>query len=402
MKEDSKIEPIWLLESQIDFLNHGSFGATPLAILNYQQSLRNRIEREPVRFFVRELETLLDDAREQLANFIVTDADDIAFIPNATVGVNTVLRSLVFEPGDEILITNHTYNACRNAVEFVTHRTDAKIVVASVPFPLDSSQQIVEAILDRVSSRTKLAVLDHITSPTALIFPLAILVAELSHRGIDTLIDGAHALGSIPLDLSSLGATYYTGNCHKWLCAPKGAAFLYVRKDKQASIRPLAISHGANSPRTDRSRFRLEFDWMGTNDPTAYLCVPEAIRFMRSLLPGGWLQLREQNRKLALEARRSICQTLQVNIPCPDEMLASMASIPLGKVLLSWELLQTKLLKQFNIEVPIVPWTEGTSLVRISAQLYNKIEQYKYLAEVLKKLYKSADSAKLLYLNQEM
>ena len=402
MKEDSKIEPIWLLESQIDFLNHGSFGATPLAILNYQQSLRNRIEREPVRFFVRELETLLDDAREQLANFIVTDADDIAFIPNATVGVNTVLRSLVFEPGDEILITNHTYNACRNAVEFVTHRTDAKIVVASVPFPLDSSQQIVEAILDRVSSRTKLAVLDHITSPTALIFPLAILVAELSHRGIDTLIDGAHALGSIPLDLRSLGATYYTGNCHKWLCAPKGAAFLYVRKDKQASIRPLAISHGANSPRTDRSRFRLEFDWMGTNDPTAYLCVPEAIRFMRSLLPGGWLQLREQNRKLALEARRSICQTLQVNIPCPDEMLASMASIPLGKVLLSWELLQTKLLKQFNIEVPIVPWTEGTSLVRISAQLYNKIEQYKYLAEVLKKLYKSADSAKLLYLNQEM
>lgn len=402
MKEDSKIEPIWLLESQIDFLNHGSFGATPLAILNYQQSLRNRIEREPVRFFVRELETLLDDAREQLANFIVTDADDIAFIPNATVGVNTVLRSLVFEPGDEILITNHTYNACRNAVEFVTHRTDAKIVVASVPFPLDSSQQIVEAILDRVSSRTKLAVLDHITSPTALIFPLAILVAELSHRGIDTLIDGAHALGSIPLDLRSLGATYYTGNCHKWLCAPKGAAFLYVRKDKQASIRPLAISHGANSPRTDRSRFRLEFDWMGTNDPTAYLCVPEAIRFMRSLLPGGWLQLREQNRKLALEARRIICQTLQVNIPCPDEMLASMASIPLGKVLLSWELLQTKLLKQFNIEVPIVPWTEGTSLVRISAQLYNKIEQYKYLAEVLKKLYKSADSAKLLYLNQEM
>jgi isopenicillin-N epimerase len=402
VKEDSKIEPIWLLESQIDFLNHGSFGATPLAILNYQQSLRNRIEREPVRFFVRELETLLDDAREQLANFIVTDADDIAFIPNATVGVNTVLRSLVFEPGDEILITNHTYNACRNAVEFVTHRTDAKIVVASVPFPLDSSQQIVEAILDRVSSRTKLAVLDHITSPTALIFPLAILVAELSHRGIDTLIDGAHALGSIPLDLRSLGATYYTGNCHKWLCAPKGAAFLYVRKDKQASIRPLAISHGANSPRTDRSRFRLEFDWMGTNDPTAYLCVPEAIRFMRSLLPGGWLQLREQNRKLALEARRIICQTLQVNIPCPDEMLASMASIPLGKVLLSWELLQTKLLKQFNIEVPIVPWTEGTSLVRISAQLYNKIEQYKYLAEVLKKLYKSADSAKLLYLNQEM
>ena len=344
------------------------------------------MEREPIRFLARELEGLLDEARSQLADFIGADADELAFIPNATVGVNTILRSLAFEPDDEILITDRTYNACRNAAEFIAHHTGAKIVVASVPFPLESSQQVVEAILEKVSLKTKLALLDHVTSPTALIFPIKTLVAELARRGIDTLVDGAHAPGFVALDLRSLGVTYYTGNCHKWLCAPKGAAFLYVRRDKQASIRPLAISHGANSPRTDRSCFRLEFDWTGTDDPTAYLCVPEAIRFMGSLLPGGWSSLRERNRKLALAARQILCETLKVAIPCPDEMLGSMASIPLGTVPLSWESLQSKLIKEFKIEVPIVPLSDGSCLVRISAQLYNRLDQYQYLAEVLKRL----------------
>ncbi|NJK48780.1 aminotransferase class V-fold PLP-dependent enzyme [Candidatus Gracilibacteria bacterium] len=380
------LKPIWLLDKDIHFLNHGSFGATPIAILNYQQSLRERIEQEPVHFLARELEGLLDEARSQLADFIKIDADDLAFLPNATAGVNTVLRSLNFEPDDEILITNHTYNACRNAVEFVAHRSKAKIVVASVPFPLDSPQQIVEAILEKVSPKTKLALLDHVTSPTALIFPIEALIRELTYRGVDTLVDGAHAPGFVPLDLHSLGATYYAANCHKWLCATKGAAFLYVRKDKQADIRPLTISHGANSPRSERSRFRLEFDWMGTVDPTPYLCVPETIRFMDSLLEGGWSALQACNRALALAARQILCETLGVAIPCPDEMIGSMASIPLGKVPLSWDVLQAKLLDEFKIEVPIVPWIDGSCFVRISAQLYNRLEQYQYLAEALKQI----------------
>jgi isopenicillin-N epimerase len=379
-------ESIWLLDDRIHFLNHGSFGATPRAILNYQQSLRERLESEPVRFLARELEGLLDIARSQLADFLGADADNLAFISNATIGVNTILRSLIFEPDDEILITNHTYNACRNAIQFVVHRTGVKIVVAYLPFPLTSPQQIVEAILDKVSPKTKLALLDHVTSPTALIFPIETLVTELTRRGIDTLVDGAHAPGFVPLNLRFLGAAYYTANCHKWLCAPKGAAFLYVRKDKQDSIRPLAISHGANSTRTNRSRFRLEFDWMGTDDPTAYLCVPEAIRLMGSLLPGGWPALRERNRKLALEARRILGETLEVTMPCPDEMVGSMASIPLGKIPLSWELFQAKLMEEFQIEVPIVPWVDESCLLRISAQFYNRLDQYQYLAEVLKSL----------------
>ncbi|MCU0534495.1 MAG: aminotransferase class V-fold PLP-dependent enzyme [Hydrococcus sp. Prado102] len=383
---NDKLKPIWLLDKNIHFLNHGSFGATPIVILNYQQLLRERIENEPVRFLARELEGLLDKARSQLADFLIIDADDLAFIPNATVGINTVLRSLNFEPDDEILITNHTYNACRNTAEFIAQRSQAKIIVASVPFPLDSPQQIIEAILKKVSSKTKLALLDHVTSPTALIFPIEALIRELTHRGVDTLVDGAHAPGFVSLDLRSLGATYYSANCHKWLCSPKGAAFLYVRKDKQANIRPLTISHGANSPRRERSRFRLEFDWMGTVDPTPYLCVPEAIRFMGSLLDGGWSALQMRNRELALAARHILGDTLGVAIPCPDETVGSMASIPLGKVSLSWDVLQAKLMDEFKIEVPIVPWIDGSCLVRISAQFYNRLEQYQYLAEALKQI----------------
>jgi isopenicillin-N epimerase len=377
-------EPIWLLENKIHFLNHGSFGATPIEVLSYQNYLREKLERQPVRFLARELEKLLNSAKEELASFIKADADDIAFIPNATVGVNTILRSLTFEPEDEILITNHIYNACRNAAEFVAQPAKAKIVVASIPFPLNSSQQIVEAVLEKVSSKTKLVLLDHVTSATALVFPIETLVAELNRQGIDTLIDGAQAPGNVAIALNSLGATYYTGNCHKWLCAPKGAAFLYVRKDKQAKIRPLAISHGANSPRTDSSRFRLEFDWTGTDDPTAYLSVPKAIQFMRSLLPGGWEALIASNRNLTLEARNILCQTLNIPLPCPDEAIGSMASIPLTNFPLTWDKLQAKLIDEFNIEVKVSPWNTNTCLLRISAQLYNSLDQYHYLAKIIK------------------
>jgi isopenicillin-N epimerase len=385
---------IWSLDSQVYFLNHGSFGATPIAVLEYQQALRERMEKQPVRFLARNLERMLDVVREKLANFLETDAEDLVFIPNATTGINTVLRSLTFASDDEILITNHTYNACRNAAQFVAERAGAKIVLASVPFPIESPQQAIDAVLEKVSPKTKLVLLDHVTSPTALIFPLESLIKQLSDRSIDTLIDGAHAPGFLSLDLRTLGATYYAGNCHKWLCAPKGAAFLYVRKDKQHGIRPLSISHGANSPRKERkrseagglSRFQLEFDWTGTDDPTPYLSIPEAIRVMGSLLPGGWSALRKRNREMALTARNLLCETLNLKIPCPDEMVGAMASISLDKIAFSWEVLQAKLIEEFAIEVPTVPWENDTCLLRISAQFYNRLDQYQYLADTLKKL----------------
>jgi len=381
----------WTLDPSVAFLNHGSFGACPKPVLEAQQRWRAQMERQPVQFFVRDLEPLLDTARVELARFLGVDPQDLAFVPNATSGVNAVLRSLAFEPGDELLTTNHAYNACRTSLEFVAERTGARVTVAEVPFPIDSPERVIEAVLERVTPRTRLALLDHVTSPTALVMPIERLVHTLSESGIDTLIDGAHAPGMVPLQVRDLGAIYYTGNCHKWLCAPKGAGFLYVRRDRQPSIRPTIISHGANSPRTDRSRFLQEFDWTGTIDPSAYLSIPDAIAFMGGLLPGGWTELMARNRALVLEARRTLCAALQVPLPCPDEMIGSLAAMPIPDgspepptSALYADPLQNALRARYGIEVPIVPWPRPPKrLVRISGQLYNTPAQYERLAEAL-------------------
>ncbi|MDJ0617611.1 MAG: aminotransferase class V-fold PLP-dependent enzyme [Calothrix sp. MO_192.B10] len=380
------IRKLWSLDPNVTFLNHGSFGACPKAVLSVQQQLRAKLEAEPVRFFTREWEPLIDDSRSQLAAFVGADGQDLVFVPNATTGVNAVLRSLHFSADDELLTTNHEYNACRNALDFIASRSGARVVVAKIPFPLESPQQVITAVLERISAKTKLVLLDHITSQTGLILPIQELIRELQVRGIDTLIDGAHAPGMIHLNLQEIGATYYTGNCHKWLCAPKGAAFLYVRRDKQSEIRPLTISHGANSPRTDKSPFQLEFDWMGADDPTAYICVAEAIKFMGSLLPGGWDELRQRNHELVLQGRKLLCDALKVLPPCPQDMIGSMAVIPMPE---SWEnrdfaSVRDELLDNFGIEVHMIPWQEQSRLLmRISAQIYNSIQEYEYLARAL-------------------
>jgi isopenicillin-N epimerase len=372
----------WSLDPAITFLNHGSFGACPLPVLEVQQQLRQRLERQPLQFFGRDFEALLDQARNGLAEFVGADSLDLVFVPNATTGVNAVLRSLIFTPDDELLTTNQEYNACRNALHFVAERSGATIVVADVPYPIASPQQVIDSVLNAVTSKTRLVLLDHVTSQTGLVLPIAELIGALRDRGIDTLIDGAHAPGMVPLNLKTLGATYYTGNCHKWVSAPKGAAFLYVQRDKQSEIRPLTISHGANSPRRDRSRFQLEFDWMGTDDPTAYLCVPEAIQFMGSLLPGGWMELMANNRAKAIAARNVLCTMLDVPPPCPETMLGSLATVPLPDG--SYIELQDALLEKYQIEVPIVPFPAPSHrLVRISAQIYNTLEQYEYLGQAL-------------------
>ncbi|MEL7034132.1 MAG: aminotransferase class V-fold PLP-dependent enzyme [Cyanobacteria bacterium J06592_8] len=374
----------WLLDSNVTFLNHGSFGACPRTILEKQAKLREQLERQPVHFFVREWESLLDQARQQLAEFVGADAEELAFVPNATTGVNSVLRSLVFSSTDELLTTNHEYNACRNALNFVAERWGAKVVVADIPFPLNSPDEILTPILEKITPRTQLVLIDHVSSQTGLIFPLKTLIQELNSRGIDSLVDGAHVPGMLPIKLSEIGATYYTGNCHKWLCAPKGAAFLYVCSDKQPEIHPVTISHGANSPRTDRSRFQLEFDWMGTHDPTAYFCIPEAIKFMGSLLPGGWSELIQQNHQKVISARKLLSDKLEVSLTCPDEMVGSMATLILPERVQSIPQLQEQLWNQFQIEVPIIPWeNQPQKLMRISAQIYNTLSEYDKLAQAL-------------------
>jgi len=371
----------WVLDPSVRYLNHGSFGACPSAVLELQSALRLEMEREPVDFLVAKLPARIDAARQALAGFVGADPQDLAFVANATAGVNAVLRSLRLEPGDELLVTNHTYAACRKTVDFVAALTGARAVVAALPFPCAHEDEIVAAVLKCVSRRTRLALLDHVTSPTALILPVSRLVRDLDALGVDTLIDGAHAPGMVPLALSALGAAYYTGNAHKWLCAPKGAAFLHVRRDRQAHLHPTVISHGYPNG------FRAEFDWTGTGDPTPWLCIPEAIRFLGGLLPGGWPQVMHANRDLAIRARALLLEACAIEAPCPEIMLGSMASIPLPtpapgspaqrldyKGLHDW-------FRERGIETWVYP--HPVALLRVSAQLYNRPEEFANLATLL-------------------
>ncbi|HEX2193377.1 MAG TPA: aminotransferase class V-fold PLP-dependent enzyme [Candidatus Limnocylindria bacterium] len=387
----------WMLDPAVDFLNHGSFGATPLPVLEDQQRWRERMEKEPVRFFARDHEPALDAARHRLAAFVGADADDLAFVANATSACNAVLRSVRFDAGDELLTTDHAYNAVRNAMDYVAERDGARVVVVAIPFPGAGSAEVVERVLAAVTARTRLAVLDHVTSSTALVLPIAELVTQLAARGVNTLVDGAHAPGMVELALDPLGAAYYAGNLHKWVCAPKGAGFLWVRRDRQHAVRPLTISHGADLPRADRSRFRLEFDWQGTGDPTPWLAVPAAIDFGASLMAGGWPAVRARNRAIALAARDRLCAATRQSAAAPDDMIGSMASVPLA-----WEaepasardgsLYGDRLhdaLLEAGFQVTVTPWPQRPHgkrwrrLVRISVAAYNDLDQYTRLAAAM-------------------
>jgi len=389
---ESEWAALWPLDPAVAFLNHGSFGACPSEILREQSALRAEMEAEPVRFLGRELEGRLDVARAALGAFVGADPDDLAFVANATGGVNAVLRSIRLEAGDELLTTDHAYAACRNTLDYVAARAGARVVVAPLPFPLSAPEQVVEAVLAPLTARTRLALVDHVTSPTGLVLPIARIVAALAARGVETLVDGAHAPGMVPLDLRTLGAAYYSANCHKWLCTPKGSAFLWVRRDRQAGVHPLTISHGARGERPGRTRFRLEFDWTGTQDPTAWLTVPKAIAYLAGLVEGGWPALMARNRALALEARRRLEAAAGTGPACPDEMIGSLASVILpdsrtGEA--GWRVpdpLQARLFDGHRIEVPIMRWpAPPRRLVRVSAQLYNSAEQYGRLAEALRR-----------------
>jgi isopenicillin-N epimerase len=383
----------WHFPPDLIFLNHGSFGATPRRASEARMRLLARIEDNPMRFFLRDLEALADTARAFVAGLVHARRDDIAWVSNATEGIGTVLRSLPFAPGDEIVVTSHGYNACNQAALYVAERTGAHVVVADVPFPIAHPGEVTEAIAAVLSDKTKLVLVDHITSPTALVFPIADIVALCEQRGIETLVDGAHAPGQTPVDLTALGASYYVANCHKWLCAPKAIGFLHVRPDKQKKIRPLAISHGANSPRNDRSKFRLEFDWTGTADPTPMLCVEESVSALMDLA-GSLDALIDRNHVLALQMRDSLCAKLGLNATCPDAMSGSMVTLPLspgkpGEVasIIQISPLQLTLAESHRIEVPVFHFPRAPQRwIRLSAQLYNDLADAEHLGDCLLKL----------------
>jgi isopenicillin-N epimerase len=391
LPEPGPLAGLWDLDPGIVFLNHGSFGATPRSVLVEQARFRALLESEPVAFFERRYQQALDAARSALAGFVGADPESLVFVTNATTGVNTALRSLDLRPGDELLVTDHEYNACRNALEAVAAAAGAVVEVVELPFPLHSPDEVLDRVLERVTSRTRLLLVDHVTSQTALVLPIEALVREVQGCGVDVLVDGAHAPGMIGLDLGALGAAYYTGNCHKWMCAPKGAAFLAVREDLRSSVRPLVISHGANAPVGERSRYHLEHDWTGTRDPSAWLSVPAALEAMAAMTEGGLPEVRRRNHELVLEGRRVLAQALGVDAPCPDAMVGSMASLPLpdaaeGRAAApgARDPVQEALYREWSIEVPVISWPAPPQrLLRLSAQLYNSREQMAYLAEAL-------------------
>ncbi len=392
--EQSKYASLWTLEPGTRYLNHGSYGACPRVVQAAQRELRDELECQPFRFFQRRLEPLLDRARAALAGVVGASADDLAFVTNATGGVNTVLRSLNLQPGDELLVTDHEYNACRNALEFVARRRGAVVRVVAVPFPLSDPGEVIQPILDAVTPKTRFMLIDHVTSPTGLVLPLDTIVPELRTRGVECIVDGAHAVGQVPLQLAQLGAAFYTSNAHKWLCAPKGSAFLYVRRDMQDMVQPLVISHGYNVTRSDRSHFRVMFDWTGTRDPTAWLVTPEVIAFYEGL-PGGLPAVQAHNRALCQVGHGLLCEALGVERPAPASMMGSLATVVLPSnpdvrveppVMLDPD--QERLMQEFNIEVPILPWPQPPQRVlRISAQLYNCVADYRALAAALKQMF---------------
>jgi isopenicillin-N epimerase len=382
---------LWVLDPEVIHLNHGSFGACTRIGLDRQSDIRRQMEANTLRFFEGDLPDLLMSSRQSLARFVGAEADNLVFVTNATTGVNTVLASLQLSPGDVLLVTNHGYNACTNAARYYAGRAEAVVETVDLPFPITDPDEVVEKILDACGDRTRFLLIDHVTSLTGLVLPLDRLVPLVQKRGIEVLVDGAHAPGMLPLGLESLGADYYTGNCHKWMCCPKGTGFLYVQPEHQGSIHPLVISHGMNRPLVDTSRFRLEFDWTGTWDPSGLIAIPTVIEQLGGLSKGGWAKVMERNKALAIEGRQIICQALKIEAPAPVQMLGSMAALrlPGSDGILRIDVdkvdpLKSLIRARHRIEVSLSPWLSPPGrFLRISAQLYNSLTDYTRLAEAV-------------------
>lgn len=367
----------WTLDRHLSHLNHGSFGAAPRVVQDTQRRWRDELETDPTGFFELRYQPALDTARSATAEFVGADPAGLAFVTNATTGVASVLGSLQFGPGDEIVVTDHTYNAVRNIAEVTAARTGATVVTATIPFP--NPEPAVEAVLECVGPRTRLVVVDHVTSPTALVLDVPRIVAALE-PDVPVLVDGAHAPGMLPLDLEALGASFYTGNLHKWVCAPKGAGFLVVAEHHRESIRPPVISHGWNTPRADASVFHRLFDWAGTFDPSAWLSVPTAIETIGGMLHDGWPGVMGTNHRLALDARRVLTSRLGIEPPAPEEMIGSMVALPLSGPHPGL----ARRLRDRGIVAVVSAWPNTEhAVLRVSAHLYNALDEYEAVAEAI-------------------
>ena len=375
----------FLLDPTVTFLNHGSFGATPKPVFAAYQGWQRRLERQPVLFLGREIDGLLRQSRQVLGEYLDAAADDLVYIPNATHGVNIIARSLALQPGDEILTTDHEYGACDYTWEFVCKKTGAAYIHQSIPLPVRSEDEIIEQFWQGVTPRTRVIYLSHITSPTALRLPVERICQRARRAGILTLVDGAHAPGQISLNMAAIGADFYTGNCHKWLLSPKGAAFLYARREVQPLVEPLIVSWGyhATAETTSGSQFIDYLQWTGTKDPAAALAVPTAIQFMRD---HNWDEVRRECHALLRRAIERICALTGMPplYPLDSDFYSQMAIAPLP---LSADLtsLKSRLYDEYQVEVPLIQW-QDRKFVRISIQGYNTPSDVDALLEALGEL----------------
>lgn len=381
----------WLLDPSVAYLNHGSFGACPRAVMEYRGKLLQIIEAEPMDFLVRRLFDEISIQIEGLEKFLGAQEGSIVLTDNTTTGINSVIRGLGLMPGETVIISNQAYFSTRNALMETAGQAGARVRTIPFTLPAESPEAVVSQVLDSLDGSVRYAVLDHIASPTGMVFPLAEAVAALRERGVETAADGAHGPGHLPLELSAMGCAWYVGNCHKWICSPRSCAVLYTRPDMKPLTRPAVVSHlpGDFSPGTDP--LRILFDWSGTPDPTPRLSVGMCIEYMASLHPGGWSGIMEGNRRLALEARELLLEATGAQAPFPESMVGCMASVPLPPLNdrpphgPDWIDPLQQALRRRGFEVPVIHTSTGRFL-RVSAQLYNHVHQYELLAHSLRDL----------------
>ena len=374
------VRDLFALEPETAQLNHGSYGATPRPVLAAQQRWTERLEAEPSRFMRREFRPLLRRAAESLAPYLGAKPEAIALVESATTAANAVLRNLALNPGDEILVNDQTYGAVLNTVRYVAARTGATVIEARLPFPATDEDAMVAAFEAGLSPRTRLAVLDHITSPTALVLPVARMVAAARKAGALVFVDGAHAPGQVDIGLTALGADWYTGNCHKWLCAPKGSAFLWSADPVRGDTHPAVISHGFERGYVE------EFDWIGTRDATAQFVIPDCLAFRA---PFGDAEIKAYNRGLALSASEELAADWGTETGAAAGFVGSMATIRLPDGFTATfeaaEALRDRLMDEHRIQVPVRA-LDGALWVRISAQIYNEADDYRRLSEAIRKI----------------
>jgi isopenicillin-N epimerase len=357
----------FLIDPDVVFLNHGSFGACPRPVFARYQAWQAELERQPVDFIGRRSRGLLAEARQALAEYLHVDPDDVVYVANVTEALNIAARSLALDTGDEVLTTDHEYGALERAWTFVAEHRGASIVMQKLPTPLEDPEDVVESVWAGVTSRTRVLFLSHITSPTAVRLPVEPLIKRAREAGIWTVIDGAHAPGQIDLDLTAMDVDFYGGNCHKWLSAPKGAGFLYVRRELQHLVEPLVISWGWRPRDPGTSVFVDEIERQGTRDPAAHLAVPEAIAFQ---VERDWPTVRRECHELVRMARAGLADITGLDHFVADDprWFVQMAAVPLPAC--DVEALKRRLFDEYRIEVPVTPWRDAARL-RVSVQGYN-------------------------------